>query len=318
MSVSIGSPGTTYSLLFDPGSSNTWIGASKPYVNTASSNDTGQKVSVAYGSGSFSGEEYLDELELGGAIVVHQSIGVASISQGLPDLDGILGLGPVALTKGTLTDSTEVIPTVLDNMVAGDIIEASILTITGADITLGIDGTNGAVYAPLTTAENANNFWGFDASISYGASAIVAKTSGIIDHGSTLTLLPTKSLNAFIAAVGAKVDDNAGLPGLASCDGLDPIVLSLGGKNISIPVENYRWPQELNGAIGGDPETCYLGLGDLGSDFDNLHRGPGPQFRPPSMVAAEDDDNVNFILGYNMLKHYAVVLDAENSRIGIA
>lgn len=55
--VGVGAPPTNYTLLVDTGSSNTWIGASTPYVQTSTSQDTGNMVSVTYGSGMFSGEE---------------------------------------------------------------------------------------------------------------------------------------------------------------------------------------------------------------------------------------------------------------------
>ena len=55
--VGVGSPPTTYSLLIDTGSSNTWIGANKAYVKTSSGKATGKRVSVSYGSGRFQGYE---------------------------------------------------------------------------------------------------------------------------------------------------------------------------------------------------------------------------------------------------------------------
>lgn len=42
--VGIGSPATTYTLLVDTGSSNTFIGADKEYVQTSTSQDTGNTV----------------------------------------------------------------------------------------------------------------------------------------------------------------------------------------------------------------------------------------------------------------------------------
>lgn len=62
-SVGVGSPATSYDLLIDTGSSNTWLGADKSYVKTSTSKSTGKKVSVSYGSGSFSGTEceYLND-----------------------------------------------------------------------------------------------------------------------------------------------------------------------------------------------------------------------------------------------------------------
>ena len=43
-SVGVGTPPTTYDLLIDTGSSNTWLGAGKAYVKTSSSVDTSAKV----------------------------------------------------------------------------------------------------------------------------------------------------------------------------------------------------------------------------------------------------------------------------------
>lgn len=63
-SVGVGSPATQYNLLIDTGSSNTWVGASKKYVQTSSSKNTGGSVSVSYGSGSFSGAECAFVFEL--------------------------------------------------------------------------------------------------------------------------------------------------------------------------------------------------------------------------------------------------------------
>lgn len=46
-----------YSVIVDTGSSNTWIGANKPYIPSSRSEDTGMAVGVTYGSGGFIGEE---------------------------------------------------------------------------------------------------------------------------------------------------------------------------------------------------------------------------------------------------------------------
>ena len=72
------------------------------------------------------GELYSDTLTfLGPGVVIHeQSICVASETPGHGNrADGILGLGPVALTAETLVDEpTTLIPTVIDNLLSqGDI-----------------------------------------------------------------------------------------------------------------------------------------------------------------------------------------------------
>ena len=56
-SVGVGTPATTYSLLIDTGSSNTWVGAGKEFVVTSSTELTGELTEVTYGSGFFVGEE---------------------------------------------------------------------------------------------------------------------------------------------------------------------------------------------------------------------------------------------------------------------
>jgi hypothetical protein len=59
---------------------------------------------VSYGSGSFSGTEYTDTVTLSSSLVIpSQSIGVASSASGFDDVDGILGIGPVDLTEGTVS-----------------------------------------------------------------------------------------------------------------------------------------------------------------------------------------------------------------------
>ena len=44
-------------LLIDTGSANTWIGSTREYVKTRTSVDTGDSISISYGSGSVIGEE---------------------------------------------------------------------------------------------------------------------------------------------------------------------------------------------------------------------------------------------------------------------
>jgi hypothetical protein len=92
MQVGVGSPATDYTLLIDTGSSNTWIGANKKYKETSTSQSTNARVSVSYGSGHFSGNEFVDRVTLAPDLVIEQqSIGVATSAQGFGDVDGILG-----------------------------------------------------------------------------------------------------------------------------------------------------------------------------------------------------------------------------------
>jgi cathepsin E len=106
----------TDNLIVDTGSSNTWVGSGRAYVRTGTSTSTGDRVGVTYGSGSFSGTEFIDQVTLGSGLVIpRQSIGVASTSSGFDGVDGILGIGPVDLTQGTVSGVGSV-PTVTDNL----------------------------------------------------------------------------------------------------------------------------------------------------------------------------------------------------------
>ncbi|KAL4246323.1 peptidase A1 family protein [Abortiporus biennis] len=92
VNVQVGTPATTFSLLVDTGSSNTWVGAGKAFRSTSSSVQTRDRVSVTYGSGDFSGTEFTDTVSLGSGLSINsQSIGVASRSDGFDGVDGILG-----------------------------------------------------------------------------------------------------------------------------------------------------------------------------------------------------------------------------------
>ncbi|KAG2044365.1 aspartic peptidase domain-containing protein [Suillus americanus] len=205
--VGVGSPATTFNLIVDTGSSNTWVGADTAYVKTSTSVNTGQPVEVNYGSGSFSGTEYTDTITLGsGLTITKQSIGVASYTVGFTGADGILGIGPADLTAGTLTNSpAATIPTVTDNLHSQGTISQNVVsvlfeptasqTITNGELTFG--GTDAAKYTgdigytPITTTNPASTYWGINESITYGSTTILSSTAGIVDTGTTFLYIAT-------------------------------------------------------------------------------------------------------------------------------
>ena len=212
---------TIDTLLIDTGSSNTWIGAGRAYTKTSTSHDTGDTVvrlsfltlftsylkgdqSVSYGSGSFSGEEWTDTVNLGpGLVIEKQSIGVASSASGFSGVDGILGIGPVDLTSDTVSNMGTV-PTVLDNLRSQGKISEEVLgiyyvpasepTSTGELTFGGYDSSvikSSVKYVPLTTTSPASSYWGINQSISYGSTTILSSTAGVVDTGTTLILIAT-------------------------------------------------------------------------------------------------------------------------------
>lgn len=117
----------TFNLIVDTGSSNTWIGAGKSYNPGPTSIKDGRLVSVSYGSGSFSGEQYRDTLTFGNISARSQLISVANYTEGFEGYDGILGLGPEALTAGAIVGSHTLIPTVMQTLDSQGAIEQNVV-----------------------------------------------------------------------------------------------------------------------------------------------------------------------------------------------
>ncbi|KAN0128880.1 Aspartic peptidase domain containing protein [Lactarius tabidus] len=314
-SVGVGSPPTQYNLLIDTGSSNTWVGAGKAYVKTSTSVKTGDSVSVSYGSGSFSGTEYLDTVTISsGLVITKQSIGVAASSSGFSGFDGILGIGPVDLTVGTLSPDTNTpIPTVTDNLfsqgtIPSDLVSVSFeptTTSSNANGELTFGGTDSTKFTgsitniPPTTTYPASLYWGINESIKYGSTTILSSTAGIVDTGTTLILLATDAFNRYKSATGAVLDSATGLLKITSTqyNNLQPLVFTAGGTSFQLTPNAQIWPRSLNSLIGGTSGNIYLVVNDIGS---------------PS------GSGLDFINGYTFLERFYSVFDTTNGNVGLA
>jgi len=315
-SVGVGSPATTFDLLIDTGSSNTWVGAGTAYKKTSTSTQTSNKVSVTYGSGSFSGTEFTDQVSIAsGLTIAKQSIGVASTSQGFQGVDGILGIGPVDLTLDTLSPATNtLIPTVTDNLFSAGTISAHSIgisfepSITGNDVNGeitwgGTDSTKftGTIgFNTVTTTSPASEFWGINQSVRYGTStAILATTAGIVDTGTTLVLLATNGFNKYKSATGGVIDNTTGLLRLttAQFNKLQSLFFVTSGGTFELTANAQLWPRNLNADIGGTAGTIYLIVADLGSN---------------------SGEGLDFINGFAFLERFYSVFDTANNRVGFA
>ncbi|KIP03623.1 hypothetical protein PHLGIDRAFT_233169 [Phlebiopsis gigantea 11061_1 CR5-6] len=312
--VGVGSPATTYNLIIDTGSSNTWVGADTKYKTTSTSTKTSNSVSVSYGSGSFSGTEYTDEVTLGSLVIPSQSIGVASKSSGFSGVDGILGIGPDILTQGTLSPATsQTIPTVTDNLKTLGLISTTSIGIsfepttseevTNGELTFGgVDSskyTGSINYVSLTSTSPASYYWGIDQSISYNSATILSSTAGIVDTGTTLILIATDAYNKYVSATGAKLDSTTGLLRITTTQyaALKNLDFVIGGVTYTLTPNAQIWPRSLNSYIGGSSSYVYLVVGDLGSD---------------------SGEGLDFIDGQTFLERFYSVFDTTNQRFGIA
>lgn len=311
--IGVGSPATNYTLLLDTGSSNTWIGANKAYVKTATSQDTGGTVYVTYGDQSYvSGEEYTDTVTLNSDLVIdNQSIGVASDSSGMEGLDGLLGIGPVDLTEGTVSNANEV-PTVTDNLYTQGTISSEVLGVffapassedsTGELTFGGYDAskiTGDISYVPITSTSPASAYWGIDQSISYGSTSILAETAGIVDTGTTLILIASDAFSKYKSATGATLDQSTGLLQITSdqYSQLSSLYFTTGGVTYELTPNGQIWPRSLNSAIGGTTDGIYLVVADSGS---------------------ASGSGLDFTNGYCFLERFYSVYDTSNSRVGFA
>ncbi|KAG1842527.1 acid protease [Suillus subalutaceus] len=317
--IGVGSPATNYTLLVDTGSSNTWIGANKPYQKTTTSHDTGNQFYVPYGSDGqdyVSGEEYTDTVTLNSDLVIsNQSIGVgsasSSVTSGLDGLDGILGVGPVDLTQDTVNNTYEV-ATVTDNLYTQKTISSEVLGVffapassddSGGELTFGgYDAskiTGDINYVSITSTSPANTYWGIDQSISYGDTVILAETAGIVDTGTTFILIASDAFDKYQSATGATFDESTEMLKISSdqYDQLSSLYFTTGGVTYELTPNAQIWPRSLNTDIRGTTDSIYLIIGSTGSSS-----GSG----------------LDFVNGYCFLERFYSVFDTTNSRVGFA
>ncbi|KZV74838.1 aspartic peptidase A1 [Peniophora sp. CONT] len=313
--IDIGVPATTYNVIVDTGSSNTWVGAVDEYIPTDSATWTGQLLYVEYGSGSVVGVEYTDTLSLGNGLTIkNQSIGSSDYAQGIAPYDGILGIGPLDLTAGSMTlDSSETIPTVPDNLAAQGSISSEVIGIafepassqstSSGQLTFGgVDSskfTGDITYTPLTKTQPSAAYWGIDQTVAYGDKTILPLTAGIVDTGTTLLMIASDAFSNYTAATGAVLDSTTGLLTVTPTqfNNLESMFFTISGTTFELTPNAQLWPRSLNSAIGGKDDELYLILGDIGHN---------------------SSQGMDFINGMAFLERFYSVFDTTNSRVGFA
>lgn len=271
--------------------------------------DTGGTVSVSYGSGQFSGEEYTDKVTFGGLSVQSQSIGSATRASGFSGVDGIFGLGPVDLTQGTVSNAATV-PTFLDNLYKQGSIPSEVLGVyfepeSGSDsndsngeLTLGgTDGSkySGAIsYVPTLKSGAAAPYWGVSiASFTYGSTVLASGATGIVDTGTTLIYIPSAAYSKFLSASGGKTDASSGLAAFAKKPTAN-FGIKLGSTTFALTPDQYLVPQAQYGVFGLSSGKYYAWITNGGTG------------------------GVNTIIGQKFLENYYSVYDTTNARIGFA
>ncbi|KAG6918247.1 hypothetical protein DXG01_015621 [Tephrocybe rancida] len=305
-SIGVGSPPTTYNLLVDSGSSNTWIGARTAYNVTSTSVKTSNNVSALYGSGYFTGTEYTDTVTIASGLAIpDQSIGVASFS---------IGFGTHGFDGSLSPDGSSLIATVTDNAFSKGLIAANqigisfeaaaIKDIINGEISWGgVDTTKytGSIaYAPITATSPAKHYWGIDQSILYGTSTnVLNSTAGIVDTGATFIYLASDAYERYRTATGAVLDHNTGLLSITNAQlaTLESLFFNINGVTFEFTANAQLWPRSLNTALGGSAGNNYLIVTDIGTPTGN---------------------GLDFINGYTFLERFYTVFDTSGERVGFA
>ncbi|KAL1945168.1 hypothetical protein VTO73DRAFT_2788 [Trametes versicolor] len=305
VTAAIGTPPTTYELVVDTGSGNTWVGAGQVFRQTSS-------------------VIFTDSFQLSSSLPFSgQSFGVASEQNVVQGVDGILGLGPAALTVGTLSpDSNLALATVTDNLFSQGVIPQDMVAISfqptdtpmivNGELTFGgtdtskITGT--ITFAPITSTSPSSLFFGISQTVRYGTSTrLLNNAPGIFDSGTTLVLLATDALKTYTQAVGAVFDNTTQLYRITNTQfsNLQSLFFTINGVVFEFTANAQIWPvryrahpsRALNALIGGNTDSIYLIIGDIGS-----YSGSG----------------LDFINGQTFMERFYTVFDTENRRVGVA
>ncbi|KAJ7274233.1 acid protease [Mycena rebaudengoi] len=275
--VGVGSPPTTYSLLLDTGSSNTWIvnTAQKPYKQTSTSTDMRKEFKITYGLGSCSGTEYNDQVTMGPKLVIKdQSIGVADKCDHMDGIDGIMD------TMAPDSTNTNGIPTVTNNMLKQKLISSECVGISYIPTT-SANAANGSLsfgcpdsskytgdlnYVPITKTSPACNYWGIEQTVSYGTETILPPCAGIVDTGTTLCMLATQAFQAYQKATGAVMDNSLGLLTVTEEQyaKMQSMCFNIGSVKYEFTKNAQIFPRSMNAVLGAPPNKICLIMADMG------------------------------------------------------
>lgn len=219
--IQVGTPGQTFAVIFDTGSSNLWIPSkkcsncgSKPlYDNSKSSSyvQNGTVFKIQYGSGPVAGFMSSDAANVAGFTVNSQLFAEVTDVSGLGQaysmgkFDGILGLGfPTISVNGQ--------PPVFNNMMDQGLVSEQVFAFylsnkDGAVGELTFGGVDPAHYTGDIVYHNLTRlaYWQVDVdSMTVGGASMTSTRATIIDSGTSLLAGPTADVKAFMTKIGAQ------------------------------------------------------------------------------------------------------------------
>ncbi|KAG2361164.1 aspartic peptidase A1 [Suillus spraguei] len=299
-SIGVGGNPTFYRLVVNTGSAITWIGA---VVDTVS-RPTGILLTDTLWITTPNARYTIDEMPIG--------VTVPS-TWGMP-YDGMLGIGPQILSRGTIIMHPDrTFRTVTERLFAQGSISLPLVGLFFKPSTEVLDDDNGMLvfgdenpdinigiirYTRLSRKLSVSDYWGIDQAIRYGNEVILPFTAGIVDSGTTFIWIAPDAYDRYQTATGANLDPNGMLSiTLEQYHALQPLAFHIDGEIYNLSRNGQIWPRWLNHRIDGAPNGIYLVIKSL-----NRPAGTG----------------INFRLGYVFLQRFYSVYDDHNFRIGFA
>jgi len=301
--IEVGTPGQTFNVVFDTGSSWLWVPSSSCtacrrknlFRNTKSRTFRGysDEFHAVYGSGDVKGKFARDTVRIGNVEVTNQVFGdVSSVNfEGnlYPDarFDGLFGMAFSALSEN--------VPPVIENALAQGKLDEPVLAFylgSGSDGELTIGGVDRRRYAgyfrtlPLTEAA----WWTVAVDfVSVNGRSVDSRTTTVVDTGTSLILGPKAAVDQLARAAGARYSDGTYY---VPCDRRVPdVTFTMGGKDYVLTGDDTV----LGDGVRGD--DCMFMFGSQGGDLGDV---------PP------------WVLGDVFLRKYYTKFDLGRKEIGFA
>ncbi|KAE8216509.1 hypothetical protein CF327_g316 [Tilletia walkeri] len=280
----VGTPPQRFQLVFDTGSSDTWV---KPRLYSPERSQTanlmGKPFSVQYGDRSkASGQIYRETVSIGGVMAINQSFGSANTSTIINrGNEGIAGMGFKSISRfGT----EPFYQTMFDQKSVSSNLFGFGLWAQGARLDLGHFPARYAkslVYSPV---DSSKGYW----LANFQVTGLSQTQTGAIDTGTTLIIGPPEAVRTIFKSLGIKVVEKGGqVWGTYPVDKVPTLSFTFGGHAFTVGKDALSFT-DANGQT-----TC----GFIGADL-----GVGPPW----------------IIGGCFLQDVYAVFDAGNSRVGFA
>lgn len=305
--VTIGTPGVTFKVIYDSGSSNLWVpnkdcdnckNGTPRYDSSKSSTYTtdGQSFQLQYGTGSCNGFISKDSVTIGGLEITGASFGEvkheAADVFGQAPFDGILGLGPpkaavdgVPMPMQLLKDQGKIKNNAFAFYLASKGKPGSTLSLGGPDPQFY---TGDFTYVPVAFTAKLLPYWMVKGNVKVGSKDMQCTPfigcQMVVDTGTSIIAGPPNAIKAWTDAIGEVKED------CSNADNLPTITFHIGGTDFELGPDFYvlRVPDE-NGK-----EQCALGIQGLNAGLPL------------------------YILGDPFLRKYYTVWDQDNNRVGFA